>query len=32
MTAVGGAGHHVIANILRLARARSRDAIATTVP
>jgi anthranilate synthase len=32
MTAAGGAGHHIIANILRLARARSRDAIATTVP
>jgi anthranilate synthase len=32
MTAVGGAGHHIIANVLRLARARSRDVIATTVP
>jgi anthranilate synthase len=32
MTAVGGAGHRLIANVLRLARSRSRDAIATTVP
>jgi anthranilate synthase len=32
MTAAGGAGHQLIANVLRLARARSRDAIATTVP
>jgi anthranilate synthase len=32
MTAVGDAGHHLIANVLRLARSRSRDAIATTVP
>jgi anthranilate synthase len=27
MTAAGGAGHHLIANVLRLARARSRDAV-----
>jgi anthranilate synthase len=32
MTAVGGAGHHLVANVLRLARSRSRDPIATTVP
>jgi anthranilate synthase len=31
MTAAGGAGHRLIANVLRLARARSRDAAATTV-
>jgi anthranilate synthase len=31
MSAAGGAGHQVIANVLRLARARSRDAFATTV-
>jgi anthranilate synthase len=28
LTASGGAGHQVIANVLRLARARSRDAVA----
>jgi len=32
MTAAGGSGHHLIANVLRLARARSRDAIGATVP
>jgi anthranilate synthase len=31
MSAAGGAGHQVIANVLRLARARSRDAVASTV-
>src|SRR5215470_934169 len=32
MTAADGAGHRLIANVLRLARARSRDAIGATVP
>jgi anthranilate synthase len=31
MTAVGGAGHQVIANVLRLTRARSQDAVAAAV-
>jgi anthranilate synthase len=31
LTASGRAGHLVIANVLRLARARSRDAVASTV-
>jgi anthranilate synthase len=32
MTAADGAGHHLVANVLRLARSRSRDAITSTVP
>jgi anthranilate synthase len=32
MTAVGGAGHQVIANVLRLTRARSRDAVSAVIP
>jgi anthranilate synthase len=32
MSAAGGAGHQVIANVLRLARARSRHAVASTLP
>jgi anthranilate synthase len=31
MSAAGGAGHQIIANVLRLARARSRGALATTI-
>jgi anthranilate synthase len=32
LTASGGAGHQVIANVLRLARARSHDAVGAAVP
>jgi anthranilate synthase len=32
MTATGSAGHQVIANVLRLARARSRYAVGTAIP
>jgi anthranilate synthase len=32
MTAVGSAGHQIIANVLRLTRARSRDAVSAAVP
>jgi anthranilate synthase len=32
LTASGGAGHPVIANVLRLARSRSRRAVGAAVP